>query len=286
MALRSASAPRPKRLPRPRVPLGIELSYARALRLHVRALRADLLAAVVNEMPAILAAAARVRQDADNDNDVPPPPPFGWSQRLEELFVAIGQRTARRLFDMPPVIRQMGKAANAHAIREWRRQVRAAYGVDVLAGREAFLPDLLAAWERQNLDLVAKLDTDAIASVRGLFVQAVVEGRSLRDMTAIVRERMDVSEARAETIARTGIGQLNGQMQRQRQMGAGVTSYTWMTSGDERVRRLHRTFNGKVYSWSKPGPDGHPGAAIRCRCSASPVFDDDAAISVRVARAA
>ena len=41
------------------------------------------------------------------------------------------------------------------------------------------------------------------------------------------------------------------------------------------MRDSHRALQGKVFSWSKPLPEGHPGYPIRYRCIALPVIDWD-----------
>ena len=57
---------------------------------------------------------------------------------------------------------------------------------------------------------------------------------------------------------------------RVRQKKLGVRHYYWVTSNDERVRDEHDKYDGKRYSWDEPPPDGHPGEAVNCRCTARP----------------
>lgn len=272
-----------RKQPLPRVPLGVELSYARALKAFIRDLRADVLMALRQAGPDILAAAQRVRSD---DVSAPPedfnePSADGWSARLDALFAALTDRVQERLRFVPPIIRRTARATDAHSIGEWRRQIRAAFGVDITLGNPD-LRDMLRAWEANNLSLITRMSGDTVAGLRDVFVRGVIEGESLRSLTAQVRERLDVSEARAELIARTNVGQLNGQLQRARQTAAGVEEYTWHTSGDERVRPTHRARNNRVYRWDGPGI--RPGQEIRCRCSGSPVFP--ATMQVSAGRAA
>lgn len=55
-----------------------------------------------------------------------------------------------------------------------------------------------------------------------------------------------------------------------RQTAAGIDEYIWDANDDEVTRKLHREYDGKVFKWSSPPKDGHPGHAYGCRCSARP----------------
>ena len=57
-----------------------------------------------------------------------------------------------------------------------------------------------------------------------------------------------------------------------------MTSYTWMTSRDERVRPRHKELDGKEYEYGKPtgAEDGlPPGQPIMCRCVARGIVEID-----------
>ncbi|WP_279611778.1 phage minor head protein, partial [Candidatus Sarmatiella mevalonica] len=54
--------------------------------------------------------------------------------------------------------------------------------------------------------------------------------------------------------------------------------YIWRTKEDHKVRPTHAANNGKVFSYNKPPPTGHPGRAINCRCHDEAIhatFDGD-----------
>ena len=265
-----------RRLPEQRYPLGLELAYVPFLHDTVRGMQGDALAVCAERLPELLERAKPTRRDAAADDlaaaEGGPTAPSGWAALLESLLSVVALRATVRLQLAASAIPKMGRAVDAHSIREWKRLVRAAYGVDVLAGDGAGLRPLLSAWEAQNLDLITRMSADTIARLRGVVVQAVVEGRSLRVVTADVQAAYGVSRTRSELIARDQIGKLTGQMQQHRQQEAGVRQYRWSSVGDRRVRPQHKAQNGKVYSWDKPPPGGHPGQPIRCRCGASPIF--------------
>jgi len=92
-----------------------------------------------------------------------------------------------------------------------------------------------------------------------------------------------VTDRRAMLIARDQISKHNGALTRARMQGAGIARYQWSSSKDERVRTSHSTLEGRVFSWDRPPPVGHPGEDIQCRCVALPVFDDEAVDLPRMA---
>lgn len=65
---------------------------------------------------------------------------------------------------------------------------------------------------------------------------------------------------------------------RKKMLRAGIERYRWLSAKDERVCKICRANDGKVFRWDDPPPSGHPGeveccSEPSCRCTASPVFD-------------
>lgn len=63
---------------------------------------------------------------------------------------------------------------------------------------------------------------------------------------------------------------LNGYFQRD---ALQLTSYIWRSQDDARVRAAHAEYDNRVFAWSSPPADGHPGEAWNCRCTAEPILD-------------
>lgn len=82
-----------------------------------------------------------------------------------------------------------------------------------------------------------------------------------------------ITKNRAKLIARDQLGKINSRLAQIRQQSLGITHYYWSTSLDERVRDKHRRWEGDLIAWDNPPPDGHPGQAIQCRCTAIPDLD-------------
>ena len=91
-------------------------------------------------------------------------------------------------------------------------------------------------------------------------------------MANISEVRYRVSKSKAKLIARDQTGKLYGEINQARQDEAGITSYIWRTSMDERVRDEHAEREGQEFEWCAPPDDGHPGIPIQCRCEAEPVL--------------
>lgn len=244
-----------------RWPLAIELEYRRGLYALARAIDTAARSALNRNGQAMLDGAAErgdgMRQDAFADL---------LAQILLEILMAI----SGDILEAERMVRNVGLATSEFSKRDFRAIVRKAYGVDVVRGNETWLPDRMRAWELENLDLIRSIPQQTVTRLRSEFTSAVLEGRSLRDMTRIVQEATGSNRKRSELIARDQIGKLTSQLNERRQRDIGVRSFVWRTVRDERVRPSHRARDGKEFSYEEPGP--RPGLEIRCRCSASAVL--------------
>jgi SPP1 gp7 family putative phage head morphogenesis protein len=131
------------------------------------------------------------------------------------------------------------------------------------------------AFRHRNLALIKDLGSDHLAALDKLLSGASAVGQRHEELALAVKDLLGVGESRAELIARDQVLKLNSNMHQLAQTGAGVTSYIWSTSGDERVRDSHAELDGEEQDWSDPpvvdGERVHPGEAIQCRCAAVPI---------------
>jgi SPP1 gp7 family putative phage head morphogenesis protein len=100
----------------------------------------------------------------------------------------------------------------------------------------------------------------------------VAKKTAINRMAREIQALYPVSKKRAKLIATDQTIKLTAAVEEKRQRDAGVTSYTWETMRDIKVRKRHRERQGKVYSWTSPPSGGHPGSEINCRCHAKPKF--------------
>lgn len=110
--------------------------------------------------------------------------------------------------------------------------------------------------------------------VQSVLLEGLERGQSPRQMAARLRERTKVSRSRALLIVINETSNAMSAGNEAAQREAGVTEYEWLTAGDKRVRDEHRPRNGKRFRWDAPPSDGHPGQAIRCRCTALAVIPE------------
>ena len=141
------------------------------------------------------------------------------------------------------------------------------------------LDALKELWVGENLDLIRSIDDETMRRIRQALIARITGSVNhaglAKDLVAEIQAITEKEKNRAELIARDQLGKLHGQINRRKQESLGIDEYEWETSHDERVRDSHRALQGKVFSWSKPPPEGHPGYPIRCRCIALPVIDWD-----------
>lgn len=140
--------------------------------------------------------------------------------------------------------------------------------------------DVITEWTDLNAMLIgATGDPDSIpnkyfSEVADYIQTAQARGQTVDTLSGILADRYGVARSRANLIARTELAKLNGQITEAQQKDVGITSYTWETSRDQRVRETHRQNQGQAFSWQEPPPTGHPGQDFACRCIARPTLPD------------
>ena len=134
-------------------------------------------------------------------------------------------------------------------------------------------PEPLRNWRRENAYLIRDIPKKHGQDLAARLVAAMAAGESISRMREKVRYQAGITKRRTQTIAEDQTQWGVGELQRDRLTSAGLTNYVWRTVGDDRVRDAHAAREGLTFSWSSPPPDGQPGEAVNCRCTAEPVFD-------------
>jgi len=197
----------------------------------------------------------------------------------DELRVVIRAVERSVVSVMPPDVQlpmPTAAAIDSSATSSVVASVDRVIAIDVLADprlSRASVRELQAAWARENVALIKTMEADMFADLEAEVLKAVAQGRT--DLAKILEQRFGVAENRAKLIARDQVAKLNGKITEHRQTSLGIKKYQWSSSGDERVRKTHRALDGKVFEWSDPPPEGHPGMPIACRCTAEAVIEDD-----------
>lgn len=133
---------------------------------------------------------------------------------------------------------------------------------------------LIDGWRKDNVALIKNMHKEQVDKVERILDEGW--GRHPRSIAQDIEERIGVSKSRAELIARDQVLTLHAKITRHRQRAAGIDSYIWTTSQDERVREAHAELEGEEFSWDEGGDpeEGHPGEAVNCRCVAFPVLEE------------
>lgn len=265
VALASAIEPRKRavNLPVIREARAVEQAYLRALNQMLVELRGQIQQFLVT--PAIEQAGRAI------DAHV-----LDVDETLLERIRGLGRALARVAANtVSRILNLEGQRHTTH----FMRTAHAALGVDLKAVvNQDDLASLLENVAQRNAALITNLSDDTVNRISQTVLNHVVEGGSVKDLTAKLRKEYLFSSNRAKLIARDQTAKLNADLNRFRHEQAGITKYTWRTSEDERVRPRHRILNNVVYEYGQPtgAEEGlPPGKPIRCRCIAQAIVEFD-----------
>ena len=149
---------------------------------------------------------------------------------------------------------------------------------------EPWLKPAVNKFVNENASLIKTIPTESLSDIEQMVYRDSSRALSTPELKEKIKEQFEVSEGRARVIARDQVAKFNSSLTEERQVNAGITTYTWKTSDDSRVRSDHSHLDGKVFNWKEPpvtvttgkraGERNHPGQDILCRCQAIPVLDD------------
>lgn len=135
-----------------------------------------------------------------------------------------------------------------------------------------------------NTALINSIPSQYLDKAENIISTGLQSGRLDDYIIAEIEKLGGLTKERARIIAGDQIGKINCRLNMERQLSLGVTHYIWETKHDERVRgnpygrypnssSSHYHRQSKVFAWSNPPKDGHPGFPIRCRCVAIPYLE-------------
>lgn len=268
LALAKARGVVPKRLPRAAEPLAQQRRYAKRIKRRVledamRLVRAKL----VPELERLAESTSKVGH-AKPETDAAKTDDLG--DILDEISRDYYDKWTRREF--VKLVRPVAVEVEMFEAAQLNKQLSAALGealsIDVV-GNEPWLSDAVANFTRENVGLIRSIPEQFFADLEKTLSKEIADGARWEDLAAGVEERYNVSESRAELIARDQVSKFNGDLNRTRQQELGIDRFIWRTMGDERVREEHVDYNGQSYTW-EDAPEGGPGEPVQCRCYADP----------------
>lgn len=213
----------------------------------------------------------------------------GIGEILSECEEALGKD-----IDVMSLIRKVGRAgkvAKKLSIKDWRSLVDDAVGGEI---SEPFymetMEDLMNKWVAESVSYISQLPVDALSKIHEIILWAYTTKQPRINVYRRLEKVPGMTKNRARLIATDQLGTLNCRMTEYEHKSLGVDKYKWSARHDTKVRPCHREYNNKIFSWNNPPADWyitksrgivytgnyyHPGEAIRCRCSAKPVFEGD-----------
>ena len=181
--------------------------------------------------------------------------------------------------------------------KEWDAFKKIAVGA-AFSEDDGWTQAVVDEWARTQVTLITKASNDMRDAVARRVRKGVAEGQNNDEIKALImRDLPGISTRRAAIIARDQTAKLNSDLSKSRMEQAGIETYIWSTSMDERVRGLpggkyanavpsHYLMEGLICRWDDPTkyrnasgewvarPNGapllHPGQDILCRCVALP----------------
>jgi hypothetical protein len=205
-----------------------------------------------------------------------------------ELALELGRLTSDEA--LAPGLISIAAAVSRHNAAELARVL----SLD-LHGDNTLAP-FVRQFVRKNVSLIRGLGFDQLELMQTTVKASIANQVNVRDLASVIKERLDVTQSRANLIARDQTLKANADLGQLRMQGLGITEYIWVTSKDERVRGKpggewptpkggggnHYQLEGQRFSWDKPpvvdtrtGRRAHPGADFQCRCTASPILPEE-----------
>lgn len=266
---------RRRKIPKQSKPALIVREYERALAALVsRAVIREAFTDLLRELPGLMASAKRERGDSEHvDADE--------GKRARALIATAKQRLSSAVSTqkIEGLAEQFAQRTATFQRVQLNKQTKAVLGTDIFTGDRG-MGARIAGFATENVSLIKGISEEIAIKVEKRVTRALTSATLHADLAKELDQDFDFGEKRAKLIARDQIGKFYGQINASRQQDLGVTHFTWVTVGDERVREEddpeddHVALDGQVFPYDDPPFGMLPGEPILCRCSAEPVFDD------------
>ena len=158
--------------------------------------------------------------------------------------------------------------------QQFTKTLQSSLGVNPFLS-EPYLLDQIRSFVDQNTSLITNITDTQTRQIKELLLRDLSAGLGSAEIKAEIRKIGKFGKNRARLIARDQSSKFDDNLSELRMLNAGITYYTWLTAGDERVRPAHKAQNGKEFrNDTPPASTGHPGHQVNCRCTRQPVITD------------
>lgn len=244
----------PKQVP----PIAIERAYTRTL-VAIAKRDAREIHTLIARLPALVA--ERKRSDSIRTD--------GVYESVSRMINAIRRRVTLTTQEVTGLARLIGRRIGAYSSGQLARQIKSVLGIDVSLTSE--IATTLDGFIHENVRLIRSVSEQTLERTEAAIVRGLNAGHTHGEIAKEIRRTTGLGLKRAKLIARDQVGKHYTQVQRVRQTELGIERFTWVSSGDRRVRPVHVSADGESYTWAKGHPsEGLPGEPVLCRCTASP----------------
>jgi SPP1 gp7 family putative phage head morphogenesis protein len=215
------------------------------------------------------------RQDAECKDDVLTQD-AGWVDKVRSAIGGLRDKVAKYL-------RPKVGVSFDHMAKRVDDNGRKAATLIGIRPSSAGLSDLLSDARAANIDLITAAGDIYLDQVADVLTDPENFALPVEQLAELLEERGNVSRSRAELIGVDQTLKTAAGLMQARHEAAGITSYIWSTSKDERVRPMHADLEGQQFDYDDPpetnkdGDTNNPGGDYRCRCVAIPLLEDEEA---------
>lgn len=133
--------------------------------------------------------------------------------------------------------------------------------------------DILQAVIAENVGLIKSIPSEYFSQIQTIVMQGVKNGRDLEYIKSELLKRYQITERRAQIIARDQTNKATQDIARSRVMETGITTARWVhIPGAKTSRETHKAFDGQIFDIRKGMYDKdvgryvQPGELINCNC--------------------
>lgn len=133
--------------------------------------------------------------------------------------------------------------------------------------------DILQAIIAENVGLIKSIPSEYFSQIQTIVMQGVKNGRDLEYIKSELLKRYQITERRAQIIARDQTNKATQAISRARALETGITTARWVhIPGAKTSRETHKAFDGQIFDIRKGMYDKdvgryvQPGELINCNC--------------------
>jgi len=252
---------KPKTIPPLRPSAGLEAWYRKELRKNIRLMS--------NSVEYWLRAVYRRREDEIVAQDASP----AWNiwddlkktmARWQKHFNELGERLARRFVGR---LSKAEKARFEQALKDagWTVKFQNPRGVN----------NILQSGIIENVNLIKSIPEKYLTEVQSIVNIGIQNGKDLDYITRELHKRYEITERRANMIARDQNNKITAALDREHAQHLGITDAVWVyTYGSKEPRHTHIEMDGQRFKLSEGLYDPNPKVArkiqpaelVNCRC--------------------